>query len=85
MTYKVSLRKAMDQLDSTLRTHTTQAAEERAQDSYAAAHALIREPWEAQVKKLRRRSGPHVNAELLRLATMGTKKEVLRSLEMEAN
>lgn len=66
LVYKLTIKEANKPLDEITHAQTTQGTEEATQASYEQAHSCIREPWLAQVKKRRHKSGPHVNAELLR-------------------
>lgn len=56
--YKVSLRIAAEQLDTIIENENTQQSEEGIQAAFDKDHAPIKEPWEKQVYKRRRRSGP---------------------------
>lgn len=67
LTYKAYLRNAKDKLDKVSQTKEPQLTEEMITDIFETAHALIREPWEAQLKRRISKSGPHANGELLRL------------------
>lgn len=56
--YDISLRDATEQLNEVLKRETVQITSKDTQASIEAAHVDIREPWEKQVRKRRRKSGP---------------------------
>lgn len=65
--YKISLKQAADVTATALQRPAEELSDTVIQECYELALVNIREPWEARVRKRRRRSGPHVNAEMLRL------------------
>lgn len=67
MIYKCTMKEAEKKLGDLIHTPTEQVDTETVHNGYEAAHACIRDPWEKQLKKRKRKSGPHLNSELLRL------------------
>lgn len=66
-TYTDTLKEAAKQMEEILASDPTSKSEAEVQAVFTQAHKAILDPWEKQVKKRRRASGPHVNSELLRL------------------
>lgn len=65
--YKVTLKQTADDIAAVTKKPVEELTETVVHECYETALKSIREPWELRVKKRRRRSGPHVNAEMLRL------------------
>lgn len=65
--YELSLKTSSDRLRTVICPRTPVFTTDETQQFYEAALQTIRDPWKKQVKKRRRKSGPHVGAELLRL------------------
>lgn len=65
--YKVTLNEVGTALSKVTETPTDEAEERSLQQEYERAQGALKEPWGSQVRRRRRKSGSHVNGELIRL------------------
>lgn len=65
--YKVTLKPAGAQMKNVTEAPENDGEERDIQAHYEQALQALKGPWEAQVRIQRRKSGPHVNGELIRL------------------
>lgn len=65
--YKVTLKSAGAQIENVKEAPEKDGDERDIQARYEQAQQTLKDPWEAQVRIRRWKSGPHVNGELIRL------------------